>query len=81
MPEYLEFLTGRGNLPKAVLRGGAYFISCGGGYTQTSSAVHADVEQKLKDMEQIGVDLAVINHGIPGPEMLVGAEAATGPHG
>ena len=75
MPEYLEFLTGRGNLPKAVLRGGAYFISCGGGYTQASSAVHADVEQKLRDMEQIGVDFAVINHGIPGPEMLGGAEA------
>ena len=75
MPEYLEYLAGRGNLPKAMLRGGAYFISCTGGYTQTSSQAHADVEQKLRDMEQIGVDLAVINHGIPGPEMLGGPEA------
>ena len=75
MPEYLEYLTGRTSLPKAVLRGGAYFISCNGGYTQTSATVHSDVEQKLRDMEDMGADLAVINHGIPGPEMLGGEEA------
>ena len=48
---YLEYLAGRSALPQGVLRGGTYFVSCTGGYQHASPLVHADVDQKLRDMD------------------------------
>ena len=72
---YLEYLTGRSSLPQGVLRGGTYFVSCNGGYLHTSPSAHADVDQKLRAMEDLGIGISVLSHGMPGPELLGGPEA------
>ena len=72
---YLEYLTGRSSLPQGVLRGGTYFVSCNGGYLHTSPSAHADVDQKLRAMEDLGIGISVLSHGMPGPELLSGPEA------
>jgi len=72
---YLEYLAGRSSLPQGVLRGGTYFVSCTGGYQHASPIVHADVDQKLKDMEDLDIGMSVLSHGMPGPELLGGPEA------
>jgi len=74
-PEFMKHLLGRGSVPRAVLEGGAYFVDCSPGFRLFSPPQHADVEEKLRDMEGMGVDLSVLSHGIPGPELLGGAEA------
>ena len=72
---YLEYLSGRSSLPQGVLRGGTYFVSCTGGYLHTSPAAHADVDQKLRAMEDLGIGISVLSHGMPGPELLGSPEA------
>ncbi len=72
---YLEYLAGRSSLPQGVLRGGTYFVSCTGGYQHTSLLSHADVDQKLRDMEDLGIAVSVLSHGMPGPELLGSPEA------
>ena len=72
---YLEYLTGRSSLPKSALRGGTYFVSCSGGYQHASLLSHADVDQKLRDMEDLGIAVSVLSHGMPGPELLGSPEA------
>ena len=72
---YLEYLTGRSSLPQGVLRGGTYFVSCTGGYQHASPSAHADVDQKLRAMEDLGIVVSVLSHGMPGPELLDGPEA------
>lgn len=72
---YLEYLAGRSSLPQGVLRGGTYFVSCTGGYLHASPLVHADVDQKLRDMEDLDIGMSILSHGMPGPELLGGSEA------
>ena len=70
--DYLQYLTGRSSLPQGVLEGGTYFVSCTGGYRHASPLVHADVDAKLRDMENLGIGTSVLSHGMPGPEPLGG---------
>ena len=42
--DYLKYLAGRSSLPKGVLEGGTYFVSCQGGYKHASPLVHADTD-------------------------------------
>ena len=72
---YLEYLSGRSSLPQGVFRGGTYFVSCSGGYQHASLLSHADVDQKLRDMEDLGIAVSVLSHGMPGPELLGSPEA------
>ena len=72
---YLEYLVGRSALPQGVLREGTYFVSCTGGYLHASLPSHADVDQKLRDMEDLGIGVSVLSHGMPGPELLGSPEA------
>ena len=72
---FLEYLAGRSSLPQGVLRGGTYFVSCAGGYVHASLPSHADFDQKLRDMEDLGIGVSVLSHGMPGPELLDGPEA------
>jgi predicted TIM-barrel fold metal-dependent hydrolase len=73
--DYLEYLAGRSSLPKGVLEGGTYFVSCQCGYQHASPLGHADVDAKLRSMEELGIGLSVLSHGMPGPELLGGDEA------
>lgn len=72
---YLEHLAGRSSLPQSVLRDGTYFVSCAGGYQHASLMSHADVEQKLRDTEDLGIGISVLSHGMPGPELLGSPDA------
>ena len=69
---YLEYLTGRNSLPDGVLRDGTYFVSCTCGYLHASPIMHADVDQKLRDMDELGIGMSILSHGMPGPELLGG---------
>jgi predicted TIM-barrel fold metal-dependent hydrolase len=73
--DYLKHLAGRSSLPQGVLEGGIYFVSCRGGYRHASPLGHADVDAKLRSMDDLGIGLSVLSHGIPGPELLGGDEA------
>ena len=57
--DYLTYLTGRQALPKGVLEGGTYFVSCAGGYRHASPLLHADVDAKLRSMDDLGIGMAV----------------------
>lgn len=72
---FLEYLTGRSSLPQGVLRDGTYFVSCTGGYLHAAPLAHADFDQKLRDMEDLGIGMSVLSHGMPGPELLGGSDA------
>ena len=73
--DYLQYLAGRQALPRSVLDGGTYFVSCAGGYQHAAPLLHADVDAKLRSMETLGIGMAVLSHGMPGPELLGGDEA------
>ncbi len=73
--DFIKHLQGRGALPNAVIEGGAYLVSCTSTYQNQGQVHYTDVEKKLRDMERMGVDMSVLSHGIPGPELLGGVEA------
>jgi predicted TIM-barrel fold metal-dependent hydrolase len=74
-PEFIKHLAGRSALPNAVPEGGTYVINCRPPYRQLLPLRGLSVEDKLRDMEAMGIDVAVLSHGIPGPELLGGQEA------
>ena len=73
--DFLTHLLGRSSVPNALLEGGTYFVDCTSNYRLQCPPQHADMEEKLRDMERMGVDVSVLSHGIPGPELLGGTEA------
>jgi len=74
--DFLKHLQGRSNLPKGVLDGGTYVIQCATGLDLPALPKIIDMEQKLRDMEDMKVNVAALSHGIPfGPEVLGGREA------
>ena len=73
--DFIKHLHGRSSLPNAVRNGGTYVVSCSPGFRAERPPDHFDVEEKLKDMEEMGVELSVLSHGIPGPELLEPAAA------
>ena len=74
-PEFIKHLQGRSSHPFAVVEGGTYFIDCSASFRQTLPPRAMGVEEKLQDMEVMGVDVSVLSHGIPGPELLGGEDA------
>lgn len=73
--DFVMHMIGRSELPTTVLEGGEYSIECGGELRFDASARIVDMDTKLKDLEAMGVDLSVLSHGIPGPEVLAPDEA------
>jgi len=74
--DFLKYLQGRSNFPKGVLDGGTYVIQCATGLDLPALPKIIDMEQKLRDMEDMKVNVAALSHGIPfGPEVLGGREA------
>ena len=74
--DFVKHLKGRTELPKAVLDGGSYIIECAAGLDVPSLPKIIDIEQNLRDMDDMEVDVAVLSHGIPfGPDVLGGQEA------
>ena len=74
--DFIKHLNGRCNLPKSVLDGGAYVIQCAAGLKIPAFPKIIDLEKKLRDMDDMKIDVAVLSHGIPfGPDVLGGQEA------
>jgi aminocarboxymuconate-semialdehyde decarboxylase len=74
--DFVKHLQGRSLLPKSFLDGGTYIIQCAAGLDVPSLPKIIDMEEKLRDMEAIKIDVAVLSHGIPfGPDLLGGQEA------
>lgn len=74
--DFFKHLMGRATLPKSLLAGGSYIVKCATGLTVPSLSKAVDMEEKLRDMEEMKIDAAVLSHGIPfGPDVLGGREA------
>ena len=74
--DFVRHLHGRSAMPKSLLDGGSYVIQCAAGLNVPALPKIIDMEQKLRDMEAMQIDVAVLSHGIPfGPDVLSGREA------
>ena len=74
--DFVKHLQGRSTLPNSVLDGGTYIIRCAAGLNVPALPKIIDMEKKLRDMEDMKIDIAVLSHGIPfGPDVLSGREA------
>lgn len=73
--DFVKHLQGRAELPRTVLDGGTYVVDCGPGLRLPTSPKIVDMDLKLRDMDEMNIDLAVLSHGIPGPDVLDGFEA------
>ena len=69
--DFVKHLQGRSRLPKSLLDGENYIIQCAAGLTVPSLPKTLDMQEKLRDMEDRKIDIAVLSHGIPfGPDVL-----------
>jgi aminocarboxymuconate-semialdehyde decarboxylase len=74
--DYIKHLLGRDAMPSTVHDGGVYFVQCSAEVKIPALPVMLDMEHKLQDMDALGVDVAVLTHGLPlGPDALGGQEA------
>ena len=74
--DFIKHLMGRSNLPKSVLDGGTYLIQCAPGLKVPTIPGIIDMDQKLRDMDDLKIDVAVLSHGLPfGPDVLSGRDA------
>ena len=74
--EFVKHLHGRSMMPKSLLDGGNYIIQCAAGLSVPALPRAVDMEEKLRDMEEMKIDAAVLSRGIPfGPDVLGGREA------
>jgi aminocarboxymuconate-semialdehyde decarboxylase len=74
--DFVKHLHGRSALPKSILDGGTYIIQCAPGFNVPALPKMIDMETKLRDMEDMKIDVAVLSHGMPfGPGVLSGQEA------
>ena len=68
--DFVMHMRGRAKMPATVQEGGEYFIDCTPVMRFPMSPRIVDMDAKLKDLEAMDVDMAVLSHGIPGPERL-----------
>ena len=74
--DFVKHLHGRSALPKSILDGGTYIIQCAPGFNVPALPKMIEMEKKLRDMEDMKIDVAVLSHGIPfGPGVLSSQEA------
>jgi aminocarboxymuconate-semialdehyde decarboxylase len=74
--DFVRHLRGRNALPKSFIDGGMDIIQCAAGLDVPALPKIIDIEAKLRDMDAMKIDVAVLSHGIPfGPDVLGGQEA------
>ena len=73
--DFVKHLQGRSSLPTTVLEGGVYVMQCAAGLRLPTVPNIVDMDVKLKDCDAMGIELNVLSHGIPGPDVLGGDEA------
>lgn len=72
---FVKHLQGRDALPKTVLDGGYYIVQCAPGFNLPMVSRILDMEEKLRDMDEMRIDRAILSHGLPGPDVLGGRDA------
>lgn len=73
--DFADHLAARNEFPNVVIRDGQLITACSPAFSIASPPGHREIEAKLAAMDAMGVDFSVLSHGIPGPELLGGAEA------
>src|SRR5262249_30481215 len=74
--DFIRHLQGRDALPRSVLNGGTYMVQCGAGLEVPCLPKLLSMDEKLRDMDDTKIDVAVLSHGLPfGPDVLGGEEA------
>jgi predicted TIM-barrel fold metal-dependent hydrolase len=72
---FIKHLMGRSSYPSTVLEGGVYVVDCAQNWRLPTVPAIAEMDVKLAGADEMGVDISVLSHGIPGPEVLGGSEA------
>jgi len=68
-------LERRSHFPYTRFVDGTYHFHCCQGLSVPMAPTAHDMQRKLADMDSAGIDVAILSLGIPGPELLGGAEA------
>jgi len=68
-------LEKRSSFPYSRFVDGTYHFHCCQGLSMPLAPAAQDMQRKLADMDSAGIDVGVLSLGIPGPELLGGAEA------
>ena len=68
-------LERRSHFPYTRFVDGTYHFHCCQGLSVPLAPPAHDMQRKLADMDSAGIDVAILSLGIPGPELLGGAEA------
>jgi predicted TIM-barrel fold metal-dependent hydrolase len=71
----VRFLEKRSSFPFARFVSGTYQVHCCSGLVVPFGAPIGDMDRKIADMDTVGIDVAVLSLGIPGPELLGGSQA------
>ena len=74
-PDFADLIEQRTSLPVIEHRDGKRFIRSAAGLSVPVISKMTDLDEKLADMEELGVDFAVLSHAVPGAEVL-GGEAS-----
>jgi predicted TIM-barrel fold metal-dependent hydrolase len=74
--DFIKHLQGRSALPRTLLEGGTYVVQCAPGIAVPSLPKLVDMDEKLREMDHMHIDVAVLSHGLPlGPDVLGAQEA------
>ncbi len=74
-PDFADHLEGRNEYPTIEWRGDKRVIRSAVGLVVPVLDKFTDLDVKLADMDELGVDFAVLSHAVPGPEVLGGNQA------
>jgi predicted TIM-barrel fold metal-dependent hydrolase len=74
--DYVKHLQERDAFPRTVRDGDTYFVQCAAAMGIPCLPTLVDLDEKLRQMEELRVDVSVLSHGVPlGPDALLGPEA------
>jgi hypothetical protein len=74
--DVIKHLRDRSTLPRTLLVGCAYLVQCAAGHQAPMVPKRVDMDEKLRDMDELQTDLSVLSHGLPvGLDTLGGEEA------
>jgi hypothetical protein len=73
--DFIKHLQGRDTLPVSSFEDGTYVTTCCPGFRIPAVPRFVDMEVKLRDMEEMKVDVSVLSHVQPGSEVLPSNEA------
>ncbi len=73
--KFARMLEKRSRFPYARLVDGSWRFTCCQGLTLPTTPPMFDMERKLADMDSLGIDVAILSLGAPGPELIGGRRA------